>query len=188
MRSKILFILFFSFIVRLYSQEFRYYEGSEEKKLYLQKDYIVDFSKQSSFTKNIDKKAKVVKQIGLAKIYLVSDPNIKNQIQTGRFSKNLKNQSQISEVFTANPQGGPKIALPGNIILAFKDTVTKSQIESFLQQRKLKVVKTLSLLNKEYYVIESSAGIASLELANQLRELPEIEYSKPDLWIEVSKR
>ncbi len=188
MKNKILILIFFSLKLQIFSQEYSYFDGNEEKKIYLQKDYLVDFSKTSTITKNIDPKANFIKQIGIAKIYKISNPNVKNQIQKGILTKNLKNKDKVSEVFTSSPGGGPKIAFPGNIIIAFKENISKNDIENFLNKRQLNVVRTQTILNKEYYIIESPAGLASLELANQLRTLPEVEYSKPDMWIEISKR
>ncbi|MFN3603072.1 MAG: S8 family serine peptidase [Leptonema sp. (in: bacteria)] len=170
------------------SQEFRYYEGKEEKKLYLQKDYLADFTENSSFIKNIDPKGKLLKKQGTVSIYQVGDPKIRNQIQKGTLTKSLKPQSKLSEVFSTHPSGGPKIALPGNIIIKFKDSVSKSQIDQILQSKNLKVIRIQKILEQDYYIIESPSGLASLELANQLASLPEVEYSKPDLWIEISKR
>lgn len=180
--------IFFCFIYKIYPQEYSFYEGKEEKKLYLQKDYLADFSNEDTFQNAIDKNAKLHKQIGVVKIYEISDYNIKKKIEKGIFTKNLKTTSKISEVFSFYPKGGPKIALPGNIIVKFKDTIAKDQIESILKSKGLKIIRIQKILDKEYFILETPPGLPSLELANQLRNLPEVEYSKPDLWIEISKR
>lgn len=183
------FIFVFIFILNsLVAQEFTYYDGNQEKKLYLKKEYVVDFSEQNTFSKHINNKGTLIKQTGIAKIYHVKDKTLISDIKKGTFTKSLGSSYKVSEVFTNHPNGGSLIALPGRVIISFKDSITEQQIENFLKSRNLNVIRKQNILNKNYYVISAPAGIASLELANQLRTQPEIEYSKPDLWIEISKR
>lgn len=182
--------LFFC-LIEIHSQEYSFFEGKEEKKLYLQKDYLVDFSNNESFhnINAIDKNAKLHKQIGSVKIYEITDNDIKKKIEKGiSHTINLKTHSKISEVFSFHPKGGPKVALPGNVIVKFKDSISDQEIQKILKSKGLKVIQIQKILDKDYYIIEFLPGLPSLELANQLRNLPEVEYSKPDLWIEISKR
>lgn len=173
----------------LIAQEYFYYDGTEKKRLYLKKDYIIDFSEEDHFSRQIQNKGTIIKKIGNAKIYQVKDKDMISKIKKGVLSKSQQNTSfKISEVFTTDPNSGTMMALPGRIILSFKDNITKEQIENFLQSRNLQVIRKQMILNKEYYVISAPTGIASLELANELRLQPEIEISRPDFWIEISKR
>lgn len=183
------FILILIFVLNsLVAQEFIYYDGNQEKKLYLKNDYVIDFSEQNTFSKHINNKGTLIKQNGIAKIYQIKDKTLLSDIKKGTYTKNIGTSYKVSEVFTSQPEGGSMIALPGRIIISFKDSITEQQIQNFLKSRNLNVIRKQNILNKDYYVLSTPAGIASLELANQLRTQPEIEYSKPDLWMDISKR
>ncbi|EHQ07891.1 S8 family serine peptidase [Leptonema illini] len=163
-----------------------YYDGDTQRTIYLRPDLLAEFGDSKAVTK-ADPSASPLKNQGMAVIYRVSDSGVKTKIRQGTFSRSI-NGAVVSEVFSSSPGGGALSALPGNIIIQFKDDQTRTQINAFLQARSLPVVRTMQIGVSEFYVVKSTPGIASLETANQLRLLPEVKSAQPDWWREVSRR
>ncbi len=137
----------------------------------------------------MDPNSQLIKQTGITSIHKVANSRIKNQIQNAKFTKSLsQSSSKISEVFSNHPEGGSLMALPGNIIISFKKNLNESQIDDFLKNKNLKLIRKMTLLEKDYYIVKYKPGIACLEYANYLRSLAEIETSTPDFWTEFEKR
>jgi hypothetical protein len=168
-------------------KEYRYYDGEKEIKVYLQEDLVAEFnSKSNSYVKSMDPSSMPIKKAGLVNVYKISNASLKSQIKQGTLTKNLQQASNVSEVFRSD--SGTLMALPGNIILTFKNGVNESQIQSLLKKYGLTLVRTNMILDKTYYIVKYKPGIAALELANQLRNESMVESSQPDWWIEFSLR
>jgi hypothetical protein len=168
-------------------KEYLYYDGEKEIKVYLQEDLVAEFnSKSNSYVKSMDPSSMPIKKAGLVNVYKISNASLKSQLKQGTLTKNLQQTSNVSEVFRSD--SGTLMALPGNIILTFKNGVNESQIQSLLKKYGLTLVRTNMILDKTYYIVKYKPGIAALELANQLRNESMVESSQPDWWKEFSLR
>ncbi|GIU70517.1 MAG: hypothetical protein KatS3mg002_1753 [Candidatus Woesearchaeota archaeon] len=168
-------------------KEYIYFDGEKQIKVYLQEDLVAEFNgNTNSYVKTIDPSSNPVKKAGIVNVYKIQNSIVKNQLKQGKFSKSYHSSAPVSEVFRS--EAGTLMALPGNIILTFKEGVSESQIKNFLNKHGLILIKKQTILNKDYYIVKYKPGIASLELANQLRNEPIIETSQPDWWKEYSLR
>ncbi len=167
-------------------KEYSYFDGNREIKVYLQEDLLAELHPNRSYIKSFDANAIPVKKFGNVKIYRVKDTKIKDQVIQGRFTKNIASNVPISEVFRS--ENGIFMALPGNLILSFKDEIKEQEILNFLEKRGLVLIQKQVLSGKTFYVVKYKPGIECLELANQLKNEPIVEISLPDWWQEFSLR
>ena len=167
-------------------KEYSYFDGNQEIKVYLQEDLLAELHPNRSYIKSYDSNAIPIKKSGNVKIYRVQDTKIKDQVIQGRFTKNIASNIPISEVFRS--ENGTFMALPGNLILSFKDEVKEQEILNFFEKRGLVLIQKQMLAGKTFYIVKYKPGIECLELANQLKKEPIVEISQPDWWQEFSLR
>ena len=167
-------------------KEYTYFDGNQQIKVYLQEDLLAELHLNRSYIKSYDSNAVPIKKSGNVKIYRVQDNKIKNQVMQGRFTKNIASDIPVSEVFLS--ENGALMALPGNLILLFKEEVKEQEILNFLEKRGLTLIQKQMLAGKTFYVVKYKPGIECLELANQLKNEPIVEFSQPDWWKEYSLR
>lgn len=96
--------------------------------------------------------------------------------------------SLISPVFYKSSAGGPKMALPGNVIVEFKPSMTEIQVDGWIKQNSYTVVKTMSLGNSKFYVLKTGAGLESLETANKIYASGVVKRAQPNWWSEFVPR
>lgn len=91
-------------------------------------------------------------------------------------------------VFSDSPNGNGLRVLIGGVIVVLDSSLSKSSVETWLEQRKLKG-RPLSIANNAF-MVDSPPGFPSLELANQLtKENDEsLIIAEPNWWVEHGRR
>ncbi len=195
-----LFIFMFSILIsiKIFPQEslsqyniageFFYKEGEKLIKIYLIEDMVVELGKNPYIINNLDPSSTLIVKKGIVHLYKIQNKFLKKEIKEKNFTKkwNQDSQSSISEVFIS--ESGTILALPGRIIISFKENVDTKTIENFLNKRELTIIRTNNLGNKKYYILQYKPGIPALELANELSNETIVEYCQPDWWKEFSLR
>lgn len=93
-------------------------------------------------------------------------------------------RAKLSPVFYQYRDGGPRMALAGNILVRFKADWDIGRIEAWAADHQLKLLKPV-LKSRNIYLIESEPGMASLELANEIHRSGEVVYATPNWWRET---
>jgi hypothetical protein len=83
----------------------------------------------------------------------------------------------LSPVFL-DASGNPR-ALPGGVIVSLKEPLPEAQARGELEAAGLQPVRRIG---ERMWMVESPAGIASLELANRLHETGRFEFVQPNWW------
>jgi hypothetical protein len=97
-------------------------------------------------------------------------------------------QGNYSAVFHDGPAStGRMRALPGNIIVYLDPQWDEAAVNSWLNTRKLEIVKRLEI-GPNIYVIKTGPGLEALETANVLARSGEVKAAFPDWWQEVATR
>lgn len=91
--------------------------------------------------------------------------------------------STLSPVFQ---EGGSLKALPGGVIVNFAKGTTPDQVKSWALSKGYNVKEKLSFGN--YYLIDTPAGIDSLNLANQWHTSGEVVSATPNWWRKLSPK
>ena len=78
-------------------------------------------------------------------------------------------------------------ALPGNVILMLNPVWGDAEINQWISEQGLTVVKKLNF-GKNILVLQTPPGLASLQIANSLADLPGVAAAFPNWWVEVSLR
>lgn len=106
---------------------------------------------------------------------------------------NLYGASAQSDSPNASPvfrdSSGQLRALPGGVLIIFHKHVQQSDIADFWQVHGInpdRVARVEAINN--LYKIETSAGMESLNLANELANNPQVEYITPNWWKELAVR
>lgn len=116
---------------------------------------------------------------------------VQNIEGTGPFSKLHVTSKNFHEDIKQNlggiysplfEDGASSKAFAGGIIITFKDAKTDEEAKSWAQAQGLKLKEKMGLANGRTWLVESDVGLASLELANQLHDSPDIESSQPN-WV-----
>ncbi|MCS7205907.1 MAG: hypothetical protein NZ853_09425 [Leptospiraceae bacterium] len=166
-------------------REFIYYDGNTPKRVFLQEDLIAEIE-GSNYASRFRASIKEEKNYGKIKIYKIKNPKIQQNIRSGGYTKSLSKQYKLSEVFRG--EGGSLMFLPGGVIVRFKEGIDESTIQEFFKNKNLSVKRVQTINERNYYLVSTPPGLASLEIANQLSTEPIIDYSTPDWWIEAQKK
>ena len=82
---------------------------------------------------------------------------------------------------------GRLMALPGGVIVNFKLEWTAAQIRSWLQSQGLTIRHAMALQG-HWFVIDSAAGLASLQLANAIQASGQVLSASPNWWKQTPPR
>lgn len=82
---------------------------------------------------------------------------------------------------------GRLMALPGGVIVQFRSDWTAAQVEDWIANHGYTVRQKLSITG-QWYVLESPAGLASLETANAIHESGDVVSATPNWWIQTVTR
>jgi hypothetical protein len=93
--------------------------------------------------------------------------------------------AEYSEIVVSGKHGGSIRAIPGGMVVVFDPTSSTDRIDDWLREKKLKVKRVLPL-GHNYVVVDSPAGLETLELANSLVETGEVVSAFPDWWEPVA--
>ncbi|TGN11146.1 hypothetical protein EHS11_08310 [Leptospira ilyithenensis] len=132
---------------------------------------------------SLDNTAKLVKSKGRANIWKT---NI-NSLSADALKLLDQTQSpkiRYSPVFRSK-KNGFIMALPGNIVIEFLSYWSDNQIENWLATKGFKPIKKLDISERNFYEIETPAGIASLNIANLLIGQEGVVSSSPNWWREA---
>ncbi|TGN17107.1 hypothetical protein [Leptospira idonii] len=169
-----------------------YYDGKNRIELEVEPGLLAEFGapeehtspKSKSGVRALDKNAGLVRIKGRTNIW-------KTNAQGGSVStsKSLNQSKRIgySPVFRSS-QDGTLLALPGNIIVEFSPSLSHSHIENWLAMKGLRPVKKLEIANRNFYEVETPAGVPALNLANSLVGQEGVVSSSPNWWREVSPK
>ena len=167
-----------------------YYDGQVKRSVWANPELIVEFRPTPER-----------KNALLSTGYVASDEAVEGAgVRVWRLSPGAEpdfvarssNQSLDAEAFSpvfhdGNAPGAPKRALPGGVIVTLDEQWSDEQVESFLAVNGLGVRRRLDI-GRHVLVLDSAAGMASLELANRLHESGEVVSATPDWWREAATR
>lgn len=89
--------------------------------------------------------------------------------------------NRTSPAFSDRAGGNVARALPGGVIVTFKTDLPEDQARAKLQANGVKPIRHLGS-DTRVWLVESEAGLASLELANRLYESGEFAAAQPNWW------
>ncbi len=101
--------------------------------------------------------------------------------------KTEPNETRYSPVFTDRAGGGERRALPGGILVTLDPSWTDSQVQAWLTQHGLVVVRKMEGL-PNVMLIQTGPGLEALEKANGLVESGEVVAAEPDWWHEMARK
>ncbi len=166
-----------------------YYDGKTKVFLEVEDGMLAEFGNPiqpndngaRSAVKSSDSSASLVKSHGNLNLW-------KTNSKSGSVAvaKSLNSNSKIgySPVFRTG-KSGSLLALPGNILVEFDETMSDAKIETFLLSKGLRIKKKLDIPGRNFYEVETPAGVASLNLANTLFGQPGVISSSPNWWREA---
>ena len=93
---------------------------------------------------------------------------------------------KFSPVFN-NRGGRGRRALPGGVIVTFDSAMSDEACAAWIAAKGLTVQRKLTQ-SRQIYVLDTPAGMKSLELANSLHESGEVESASPNWWTEVETK
>ncbi len=167
------------------TESFVWHEGNRIRKVWLDPDYVVDFSSEKPAP---EEKSKGVRAFAPSSALQLRQGKM-NVWKLGASARGASAAAAInrkqpganaSPLFRAGPwSAGPMRALPGGIIVQFKADWSEQQIQQWLETRKLKVKRKLSY-GTHFYLLHAEAGLPSLLLANEIHQSNEVLKASPD--------
>jgi hypothetical protein len=108
-------------------------------------------------------------------------------VRSNNFHEDIKQDlgGQFSPLFQDGPSGK---ALAGGVIITFKENKSDEEVKTWAESKGVKIKEKMGIVNGRTWLVESSAGLVSLDLANQLHESPDIEFSQPNWAHDFSSR
>jgi hypothetical protein len=100
----------------------------------------------------------------------------------------IRLESGYAPVFHDAPSASGSLrSLPGNIIVYLNPDWNQDTIGQWVKRHGYLVVGQLAV-GPNVFVLETKAGLESLQLANELYESGEVVAAFPDWWLETSVR
>jgi hypothetical protein len=84
--------------------------------------------------------------------------------------------------------GGQLMAVPGGLIVKFKNGVSQASINNFISAHSLVLKEKIQQKNQTLYSFESPMGMETINLVNTLQQSSIVDSSVPDLWRDVRSR
>ncbi|HEX5514281.1 MAG TPA: hypothetical protein VFY81_07780 [Gammaproteobacteria bacterium] len=107
---------------------------------------------------------------------------------TIRSLRSLEPEAQASPVLRDAPsKAAPMRALPGQIIVYLNPDWSEPEARAWLQAHGLDAIQQLNF-GHNVFLLRSEPGLASLELANRLRQQPGVAAAMPNWWQELETR
>jgi hypothetical protein len=159
-------------------QEIQFMDGKESRKLFLLENYIAEHgakSESSAKLKSVDKKATAITNLGFVQIFKLSDPSL---LENGKVSSKLNSKERYSAVYSFSGIDSD-IVIPVGVIVQFKKNISASEISSFEKKYSLTGVE-LGSLDGKLVSYQTEKGQASLDLQNQIKNEPILEFSSID--------
>jgi len=102
-------------------------------------------------------------------------------------SKALQKQAWSPVFYEFPNKGGRRMVPTGGVLVRFKPDWSRDKIAAWLANRGLKNMEFVFNISHTV-AVESSAGLASLTLANALHKEQAVIHASPNWWIEVEPR
>lgn len=160
-----------------------WYDGGTERTAWLRPDLVAEFHTAGGGTRTLGSQAsldELVHESGGASIWKSAGGNA---IAVAAASSGAR----LSEVFQDLPSGGRLRALPGNVIVTLDPGLTSEEVEQWAAANGQRIVDRMRY-GRNVVVLESAPGMASLELANRLRQRKEVLAAEPNWWQETATR
>lgn len=108
----------------------------------------------------------------------VPSAEAKAALQKGTMPASL--QGQYVPVFRAAANGGARFASAGGVIVYLPATWTQPQVQAWVTAQGLQLQQVFDA-TRNGLLVQSAPGLPSLDLANRLLKLPDVQTAKP-LW------
>ncbi len=173
------------------NESYTWFDGERQRRVWLNPNEIaefLDYERQQSLGINrraLKSRAVLLKKQGNLRIWQVSKQEANVQQRTFQQQDNLSHYSPVFHATTATHSA--RMALPGNIIIAFSENWDLQKADQWLEGKGLKILKPV-IEEQGIFLVNSESGLASLALANELSKAHEVRYAMPDWWRETFKR
>ena len=176
-------------------KSYTWFDGERHHKVWLNPNEIAEFSSdEGQQNPGMNRRSLIagmilLKKQGNLRIWQVPEKEV--EPSTGIIARAVQQAdyaTDFSEVFHATTSThSPRMALPGNIIVAFSESWNLQQAEPWFEVKGLKVLKPV-IEEQGIFLVKSESGLASLALANELNKANEVRYAMPNWWKETFKR
>ena len=171
-------------------QSYTWYDGTVARTIWLNPRVLAEFSPQATSEKQIVKSiagAKAVaNQPGNVTIWQADDTIPTTQLMSAFKTKTPS--GQFSAVWHDNATSQSRLrALPGNIIVFLNPQWDQARVSQWLSDNKLSALKQLTI-GTNVFLIETPAGLESLNKANALYESGQVVAAFPNWWQEYRPR
>lgn len=169
------------------SEPVTWHDGTTKRTVWLRPDLVAEFHDGEQPTRALREPApfnELVHESGGASIWKAAEADAP---ALAALSSASTSGSRYSQVFQDLPNGGRLRALPGNVIVTLNPALSGDEIEEWARMNGQRIVATMRY-GRNIVVVESAPGLASLELANQLREWNDVVAAEPNWWQETSAR
>jgi hypothetical protein len=176
-------------------KEYYWWDGSQKRVIKVVEDVLVEIPNSKPVTSGSiavgkQKITEKLKSLPAAfKIEKIEGEGhfAKIHVRSNNFHEDIKQDlgGQFSPLFQDGATGK---ALAGGVIITFKSAKTDEEAKAWAESLGIKLKQKMGLLNGKTWLVESIAGLASLDLANQLHDSPDIENSQPNWAHDFSSR
>ncbi|MBI2519569.1 MAG: hypothetical protein HYV97_04105 [Bdellovibrio sp.] len=179
MNLYILIAFFIIFTVSAFAiDEYSWQDGEQSRKIYLKSNLLVHFGKTKTLPGD-----RLHKKIGNASIYKTT-----NEAVTLAISQRSSPPNQ-SPIFSDGPDGtGTLRALPGGVIVTFKQPRLDSEVQTWAQKNKLTLQRKINISGKTVWLVKTKAGFDSLNQATLLAQNEDVKTASPNWWTPVGAR
>lgn len=158
-------------------QHYFWYDGNQKRTVWANPDLVAEFN--SSAQSNTENSAQKINIPPTFIQFLTIETDKTTLKSTGKQrSPVLHSSASIS---------GAKKALPGNVIVQMKPSWTAEQINTWFEKQNITAIRPLTFAPNAF-LIQSNAGLESLNLANRLYETGDVVLASPNWWQERTTR
>jgi len=162
--------------------EYTWYDGGQERRVYLAPQLVADFA---GGVKSARPEAREIHARGGAVLYELEGESDLGSLRSTLGARGV--DAAVSPVFYDDGAGaGRRRALPGNVVVEFAAERGAETVSAWAEEEGLTILRKLSFGN--YYLVQSPAGLASLDLANRLQQSGAVRSAQPNWWTEVVTR
>ncbi len=158
-------------------QHYFWYDGNQKRTVWANPDLVAEFNRSAQ--SNTESSAQKIKTSPTFIRFLTIETDNTTLKSTGK---------QLSPVLHSNASiSGAKKALPGNVIVQMKPSWTAEQINTWFEKQNITAIRPLTFAPNAF-LIQSNAGLESLNLANRLYETGDVVLASPNWWQERTTR
>ncbi len=158
-------------------QHYFWYDGNQKRTVWVNPNLVAEFNRSAQpSTEHSTQKIK-------------TSPSFIRFLTIETDSTVLKStEKQLSPVLHSSASiSGTKKALPGNVIVQMKPSWTAEQIKTWFEKQNITAIRPLTFAPNAF-LIQSNAGLESLNLANRLYETGDVVLASPNWWQERTTR